>query len=375
MIDEKTHAEQLAESFRWRPGMFLGRPDDPTQVLVNLVEMSFSAASTRLDVVLERDGAIVVRGEGVTKIAELRADWVAAHQRPRAERSPDLLWTNRVFALLLAEVASSRFRIAWDATSLEVEFLPDPERFAARPITLFPVTGYLRDAATARPPLRIGLHDEKTGDRVSLLYAQGAADRLMEENGFRSLNHPPLRFVGSADGIAFDVALAWRNGPGLQLVALVNGSRTPNGGSHVKGVWQGVARAIAAELALRRRDPAHSRHRSHRKQPRRVMRERDVPRNAVLVVSVHVDRPSWGPATRDCLHHKRTRAAVADHVAEHFFSQLVQVRGDIARPPWQILGDIHRSDHWLDQVATDLRGAAGPSMPDPYMHRESDPEE
>lgn len=114
----------------------------------------------------------------------------------------------------------------------------------------------------------------------------------------------------------------------------------------MKGVWAGIARALEPRLAGKREGS------------RRVMSEADVPRNAVLVVSVHVDDPAWGPATRDCLHHEPTRAAIAEHVAERFFSELAAARGESAAPPWQLLGGVHFSEHWLDVLAEILADPA-----------------
>ncbi|MBM4783951.1 MAG: hypothetical protein GQE15_40285 [Archangiaceae bacterium] len=193
----------------------------------------------------------------------------------------------------------------------------------------------LRDAATAFPGSVIALFDEADGLELRVRYPHGSADRLLEEAGVRRLNHP-FHFVGSAGAVSFDVAFSWCNGPGLQVVALTNSWRNANGGSHVYGVWEGIAAALAPLLGGTAGKP---------------FTQELLPRNAVVVVSVHLQDPHFGPATRDCLHDARPRHAIRDALQQAFVAQLGQARLEANHPPWQTLGGAHGNTPWIERFA------------------------
>jgi hypothetical protein len=331
--------------------MFLGDANDAREILRWLVDDAVAQGAKGVGVEVERDGTLVFSEDGARNSAERRAEWLACQTDPETAIVHTL-------ALHIASFASSSFKVEWSAPTMHVRLCPEPARFRSSATSFFAVVGYLRDQATARPDLKIELRDHASGAHVSLAYPEGALDRLREEAGFRSFNHRPMRFVATTDGGALDVAFSWTHGPGLQVVALVNGERTPSGGSHVKGVWEGIARALETRM---QKVPTRG--------PRRTVVEADLPRNAVLVTSVHLKDPSWGPATRDCLHHDRTADVIADRVASDFLAQLGPAALANAWPPWQCLGDVHRTEHWLELMAAGLQEPAGPPPVDPFIHR------
>jgi hypothetical protein len=222
--------------------MFLVDANDGLDILRSLVEDAVAAGAKELGVEVERDGTLVFNEHGAHDLAERRAEWLAC------QAEPETAAIVRTLALHIASFASQSFTVEWSTATVHVRFRPEPARFGSPTISFFAAVGYLRDHATARPDLRIELRDHASGAHVSLAYPQGALDRLLEEAGLCWFNHRPMRFVATTDGGALDVAFAWKKGPGLQVVALVNGARTPNGGSHVKGVWEGIARALETRL-------------------------------------------------------------------------------------------------------------------------------
>lgn len=259
----------------------------------------------------------------------------------------------------LGEAVSKRVEWSEANGQLGAVFVPDLDRFpylAAR--SMYPLVGFVHDLSTAFPQCGFDVDDEGNGLHVALQFAGGCQDRLRMEAGQRSVRQL-CRFDGESGEVRYDVALAWCSGPGLQVVSIVNGARSPNGGSHVQGVWEGIADALNERLkaeGISARDIT-------------VM---DSPRNAVLVVSVHLGAPEYGPATRDCLHDERARHAVRNSVAEGFFAKLGEEAIRSATPPWQLLAGIHHKTSWLRRLPDELCDNGRPGERDPYHHHARD---
>lgn len=244
------------------------------------------------------------------------------------------------------EAGQTRVSFRLDTRALPMLTMREPFRLSAA----------LRDAATAFPGTVIELFDETHDHRLRVRYPRGSADRLLEEAGVRSLNHP-FHFVGSVGTTSFDVAFSWCNGPGLQVIALTNSWRNANGGAHVYGVWEGIAAALSAVLGATTDEP---------------FTQEKVPRNAVVVVSVHLEAPRFGPATRDCLHDARARHAIRDAVQQGFVTQLGQARLEASSAPWQTLGGVHGGTPWVQRFAElwSEGRLAGVEALDPWAHHE-----
>lgn len=333
----------LRESVRKRPGMYFGFERD----LLSLLQGFFwhGGIAGQLD-----SFTVAVDDEVTLSLEGVAVDRARACDVPSERDLGDspLSW------VAIIEAASTRFEKTFESARMTVRFSPDvavlPDWRATRSIV-----GALRNLATAYPKLRVAIRDRAHGLDVSATYARGALDRLEEERAQRSTNHAPVHLTHSECDVHVDVAFAWCHGPGLQLVALVNGERTPNGGSHVLGVWEGIADAIEAELP--------------RSETRPRMLERNVPRGAMLVVSVRAPDPSWGPATKDCLHDERVREVVRRCVGARFGDALGREWWSGSKLPWQMLGGWHNREAWLPQLAEALVAREVDSWPDVYVHR------
>ena len=351
MFDPST-AQQLAESFALRPGIYVGGCVAPDELVEIFVKDVLPAGATEVGVEVGERGEISLRATLRERLSDWSREWEAALTDPRNTRVIHTL------SLHLLRLASTDFDVQWSDHEMRVMFRPDPARFR-EPLAAYASLGFFADLATAHPGLRVFVRDRAAGLDATLTYPRGAIDRVLAEGARSRLNHPPLRIEGSIAEVRLDVAFAWHHGMGLQLVALVNGERSRNGGTHVLGFWEGVAAAIEKRLPR-----GHDR-------PRRVLTEREVPRNAVLVISVHLDDPKYGPATRDCLDDVRARKAIRTRVEESFGQWLDQEapRGD---PPWQLLGGVHDGEPWRKTYAEVLSHPAGPPVPDPYLHRDDE---
>jgi hypothetical protein len=238
-------------------------------------------------------------------------------------------------------------------------FAPDLEVFPyLGPFSPLALMGVVNDLATAFPNCHFEVADERTGLRTALQYRDGCKDRLRVEGGERTCRDV-LRFHGVDGEVAYDIAVAWCHGPGLQVVALVNGDRAANGGCHVQGVWEGVADALNARLE------------AQNIRSRRVDLM-DIPRNALLVVSVHLDQPKFGAATRDCLHDQRARDAVRAAIGQSFFAELGEEVARGANPPWQLLAGFHHDTPWLERFPEELSDDSRPGARDPFHHHPGD---
>jgi hypothetical protein len=87
------------------------------------------------------------------------------------------------------------------------------------------------------------------GAQYATMFPRGAVDRLFAEAAGRSLNHRPLHFGVDAQGVTADIAVAWANGPGLQVVAIVNGERTANAARTSRAFGKGSHVPLRPSLA------------------------------------------------------------------------------------------------------------------------------
>jgi hypothetical protein len=344
-----TSAEQLADGVRRRPGMFILQGAPPMTIWSYRAATAARLGATNVSLTLLDDGLLSFREEGASDVADVSAEWRESVDDPRAAV------VSKSAELHVIRAVSTQFDVAFTSTTSEVRFRPDPGLFA--PLPSFAVAGYLRDLATAFPHLTVAIDDRVSGQRLVARYARGSLDRLHEEGAACSFNQAPVRVIGSDAGVSFDVALAWHWGPGLQLVALANGQRTPNGGTHVQGAWEGVAAAVAELLPPRSRS-------------RRELTEGDIPRNAVLVVSVHLDEAEYGPATRDCLHDARARTVIRNGVARDLFAAGAPTGSDA---PWRVLAAVRDRRPWVDVLASDLERSSLVPVCDRYLHRDGEP--
>lgn len=305
---------QLRPSVLARPGMYFGTIDPAADavspLLSSLCHDLLVAGSRHLSIRLRESGHIEVTHGSISTEPTHARDLIGASSEVFEER---------------VEATQTRVSFRLDTRALPMLIVREPFRLSAA----------LRDAATAFPGTVIELLDETHDHRLRVRYPRGSADRLLEEAGVRSLNHP-FHFVGSAGPISFDVAFSWCNGPGLQVIALTNSWRNANGGAHVYGVWEGIAAALSPLLGAPTEKPFPA---------------EALPRNAVVVVSVHLEDPRFGPATRDCLHDARARHAIRDALEHGFVSQLGQARLEGNHPPWQTLGGVHGGTPWVQRFA------------------------
>jgi hypothetical protein len=325
---------QLRASILARPGMYFGTTDPAADAVSPLLSswchQLLVAGARELSIALRQSGHIDVTHRGTNNSARNR-DVIGASSELFEER---------------VDSAQTKVSFRFDTRAFPMLQVREPYRLSTA----------LRDAATTFPGAVIELFDEAHDLQMRVRYPRGSADRLLEEAGTRQLNHP-FHFVGSAGPVRFDVAFSWCNGPGLQVVALTNSWRNANGGAHVYGIWEGIAAALSPLLGATIEKP---------------FAPETLPRNAVVVVSVHLEDPRFGPATRDCLHDARARQAIRDALQHGFVAQLGQAGLEANTPPWQALGGVHGDTPWLRRFADFWSDGLldGVADLDPWAHHE-----
>ena len=138
------------------------------------------AGARELSITLLRNGHVDITHRGTTAERDHQRDLIGASSEVFEER-------------VESSQTSVSFRL--DTRAFPMLAVREPYRLSAA----------LRDVATAFPGTVIEFLDEAHDHQVRVRYPRGSADRLLEEAGVRSLNHP-FHFVGSAGPISFDVA-------------------------------------------------------------------------------------------------------------------------------------------------------------------------
>lgn len=109
---------------------------------------------------------------------------------------------------------------------------------------------------------------------------------------------------GIDDGGTYEVALAWTKAPATEVRSFVGQTETPGGGTHERGFYEGIVRALATLRPNAGKPPRTS---------------RVVPRlTPGLLAVVHVTRldPVFGGAARERLVCREARRVVRDRLAE-----------------------------------------------------------
>ena len=136
--------------------------------------------------------------------------------------------------------------VAKHNTGTTVRFWPDPRYFDAPQIAIPKLKHVLRAKAVLCPGLSVRLYDEDSREEMEWRYEDGLAGYLGEAlSGLERVPREP--FTGSLEGPheAVDWAFVWLTEDAETLAeSYVNLVPTPQGGTHVNGLRQGLADAV-----------------------------------------------------------------------------------------------------------------------------------
>lgn len=177
-------------------------------------------------------------------------------------------------------------------TGTEVRFWPDPKFFDTPKFHLGRLKHLLRAKAVLCPGLKVCFEDEVSAEQVCWRYEDGLRDYLLEKVTDQS-HLPEEAFVGDQQGVneAVSWALVWvtEGEPPVQE-SYVNLIPTPQGGTHVNGLRQGVLEAIRAFCDM------------HNLLPRGIrLTGEDVWANVAYVLSAKMLDPQFAGQTKERL--------------------------------------------------------------------------
>ena len=177
-------------------------------------------------------------------------------------------------------------------TGTTVRFWPEAQFFDTPKFNLQRLKHLLRAKAVLCPGLKVIFHDQVSGETVQWCYDDGLRDYLLQAlEGMDSV--PEAAFVGEGQGEmeAVNWAIAWvREGEPPLQESYVNLIPTPQGGTHVNGLRQGVLEALRAFCDF------------HGMLPRGIrLTGEDVWANAAYVLSAKMLDPQFAGQTKERL--------------------------------------------------------------------------
>ena len=317
------------EAVRKRPGMYVGDTagDGLYQLLWeaagNVIDLHLQRDATELHVEISQDSWVTVRdnGPGIpTTVLEcvftqLHAGATYDGHYPHVHIGPGLRGVGLAVVNALSqrlEVETTRDGIRWamsfergervsqlrrlGPTAIEgtwIRFQPDPAIFGSIELEVARVGARLQQLAWLNPFLGIWFQERRLPARGGI---RRWAESLAADRGSVVARYSTCQ---SSDGVFVDLAMAWSHSDDLDVRGFVNANET-SGGTHVAGLWRGLAK-VARVLGAPAR-PAET--------ARTVLG-----RGLVAFVHVGLFGPQFASPTRDHLASPIAGTAVANVLA------------------------------------------------------------
>ncbi|MGH8563736.1 MAG: DNA topoisomerase IV subunit B [Gammaproteobacteria bacterium] len=197
--------------------------------------------------------------------------------------------------------------VAKHNTGTTVRFWPDPRYFDAPQIAIPRLKHVLRAKAVLCPGLSVRLCDEDSREETEWRYEDGLAGYLCEAlAGLERVPH--ASYTGSLEGPheAVDWAFAWLVEDGETITeSYVNLVPTPQGGTHVNGLRQGLADAVREFCEFRDLLPRGVK-----------LAPEDVFERCAYIVSVKLEDPQFAGQTKERLGSRACAAFVSGVVRD-----------------------------------------------------------
>ncbi|WP_223668533.1 DNA topoisomerase IV subunit B [Kangiella shandongensis] len=194
-------------------------------------------------------------------------------------------------------------------TGTSVKFWPDPQYFDSPKFSISKLKHLLKAKAILCPGLKVVFDNKSSGEKDEWHYEDGLTDYLLEQSGdFEKLPEEP--FVGSlaGDTEAVDWAFFWLPEGGECLAeSYVNLIPTPQGGTHVNGMRNGLLEAMREFCEFRNLLPRGVK-----------LTADDVWERISYVLSVKLDDPQFSGQTKERLSSRQCATFVAGTVKDAF---------------------------------------------------------
>lgn len=194
-------------------------------------------------------------------------------------------------------------------TGTTVRFWPNPKYFDSAKFSAHRLSHLLRAKAVLCPKLDISFIDKVNNTQENWCYQDGLSDYLQESvQGFETI--PEIPFVGEfkAENEAVTWALSWLpEGGDLLAESYVNLIPTPQGGTHVNGLRQGLLDAMREFCEFRNLLPRGVK-----------LTADDIWERCAYVLSLKIQDPQFAGQTKERLSSRQSAVFVAGTVKDAF---------------------------------------------------------
>ncbi len=274
------------EGVRKRPAMYIGStgPDGLHHLLYEVVDNSVDEAlagrSSRIDVILHKDGSATVLDDG----AGIPVDSVPKIGKPAVEvvlttlhaggkfgggsykisgglHGVGVSVVNGLSEWLEVEVYRNgktyrqRFARGKKTTALEevgpakktgtrVTFKPDPQVMTAADFDFEVISRRLEDIAYLNKGLVVRLADERTGQEKILQHAGGIVELVQASNRTKAKLTDVMHVLKERDGVEIECAMQYNDSYLEHMLTYVNTIPTTEGGTHLAGFRAALTRAV-----------------------------------------------------------------------------------------------------------------------------------
>ncbi|OOF00472.1 DNA topoisomerase IV subunit B [Salinivibrio sp. MA351] len=234
-----------------------------------------------------------------------------------------------------------------------VHFWPDSQFFDSDKFSLTRLKTILKAKAVLCPGLTVNLTDKNTNETITWCYEDGLKDYLAHSvKGYEVLPETPFIGEFSGQSEAADWAVIWLpDGGELTTESYVNLIPTPQGGTHVNGLRQGMLEAMREFCEFRNLLPRGVK-----------LTADDIWERCAYVLSVKIQDPQFAGQTKERLS-SRQCAAFVSGVVKDAFSLWLNERPHVAERLAEVcIASAHRRMRAAKKVVR-KKVASGPALP------------
>ncbi len=338
------------EAVRRRPGMYIGSTDARGlhhlvyEIVDNSIDEAMAGFCDRVEVVIEKDGGVLVRdnGRGIpvdlhprTGRSALETVMTQLHAGGKFDRQAykvsgglhgvGAAVVNALSERLWVEVRRDgkvyrqeyeRGRPLSDVqvvgaardgeTGTTTWFRPDPQIFPSRDFDFDTLAQRLREMAFLTKGVWIHFRDERSGRETNFYFEGGIRSFVQRLNRGRRVLHEPIYFERTVNGTIVEVAIQYNDGYSDSTYAFANCINTIDGGTHLTGFRSALTRVLndyaRRQKLLKDDDPNLS--------------GDDVREGLTAVVSVKIPEPQFEGQTKTRLGNAEVKGQVESVVAE-----------------------------------------------------------
>ena len=340
------------EPVRKRPGMYTDttRPNHLVQEVVdNSVDEALAGHADSIDVVLYKDGSVLVSDNGRGMPVDLHPEQgipgveviltqlhaggkfsnknyqfsgglhgvgVSVVNALSARLEVDVKRGGKIYRMIFADdekqgELTEVGTVGKNNTGTAVKFWPNEKYFDSGKVSVSRLKQILRAKAVLCPGLKITLQVEQTGEELVWFYQDGLKSYLLDRIGAIEF-FPEQPFMGSSaanhEAVDWGVVWALENGSEMLAESYVNLIPTAQGGTHVNGLRAGLTEAMREFCDLRNILPRGVK-----------IAPEDVWENCHFVLSVKLEDPQFSGQTKERLSSRECVAFVSG-VAKDSFS-------------------------------------------------------